>query len=160
MDKYCPKCGTELKEGADFCSSCGAIISDLNIEKAGAGTRLGSFILDAIILNVIGWLLIFIFAAIGSDVGYAVGSIISSIFSLGYWTYYFGNGQTVGMKVARIKLCRTDGTYPVGYRKGFFRCIGMIISLWVIGLGFLWILIDENKQGWHDKIAGTYVVVE
>jgi len=21
-------------------------------------------------------------------------------------------------------------------------------------------LIDENKQGWHDKIAGTYVVVE
>jgi len=63
------------------------------------------------------------------------------------------------MKAAKIKLCGTDGTYPVGYGKGFLRWIGMNISSLVIGLGFLWILIDENKQGWHDKIAGTYVVV-
>jgi hypothetical protein len=26
-------------------------------------------------------------------------------------------------------------------------------------LGFLGILIDKNKQGWHDTIAGTYVVL-
>jgi uncharacterized RDD family membrane protein YckC len=25
-------------------------------------------------------------------------------------------------------------------------------------LGFFWILIDDRRQGWHDKIAGTCVV--
>jgi uncharacterized RDD family membrane protein YckC len=79
---------------------------------------------------------------------------------MGYFTYFFGNGQTLGMKAMKIKLCGADGTYPIGYGKGFIRCIGLIISAWVIYLGFLWILIDKNKQGWHDKIASTYVVLE
>jgi uncharacterized RDD family membrane protein YckC len=26
------------------------------------------------------------------------------------------------------------------------------------GLGFLWIVFDEEKQSWHDKVAGTVVV--
>ena len=25
-------------------------------------------------------------------------------------------------------------------------------------LGFLWIVFDSRKQGWHDKLAGTVVV--
>lgn len=29
-----------------------------------------------------------------------------------------------------------------------------------MGLGFLGILIDKNKQCWHDTIADTYVVLE
>jgi uncharacterized RDD family membrane protein YckC len=27
-----------------------------------------------------------------------------------------------------------------------------------VGLGFIWIAFDAEKQGWHDKIAGTVVV--
>jgi len=158
--RFCPKCGVELVEGVKFCSSCGARISEISMEKAGAGARFGSYILDWIVVTVIGWILILIFWAIGGEVGSAVGSIMSLIFSVGYFTYFFGNGQTLGMKAVKIKLCGTEGTYPIGYGKGFLRWIGMIISALVIGLGFLWILIDENKQGWHDKIAGTYVVVE
>ncbi len=34
----------------------------------------------------------------------------------------------------------------------------MIITAVVILPGYVWILIDKKKQGWHDKIAGTYVV--
>jgi uncharacterized RDD family membrane protein YckC len=33
-----------------------------------------------------------------------------------------------------------------------------ILSLVVLGLGALWILKDPERQAWHDKIAGTYVV--
>jgi len=29
--------------------------------------------------------------------------------SIGYFTCFFGNGQTPGMKAVKIKLCRTDG---------------------------------------------------
>jgi uncharacterized RDD family membrane protein YckC len=25
-------------------------------------------------------------------------------------------------------------------------------------MGLLWIIWDKQKQGWHDKIAGTYVI--
>jgi uncharacterized RDD family membrane protein YckC len=28
----------------------------------------------------------------------------------------------------------------------------------VFFLGFLWIIFDREKQGWHDKIAGTVVI--
>ncbi|MGB7002203.1 MAG: RDD family protein [Halobacteriota archaeon] len=128
------------------------------MEKAGAGTRLVSYIIDVIILWVIGAIVGFIFMAFGA--GYVAASIVIGILiSLGYFTYFFGNGQTPGMKVMKIKLCGTDGTYPIGYGKGFLRWIGMLISALVIYIGFLWILIDKDKQGWHDKIAGTYVVV-
>ena len=129
------------------------------MEKAGAGTRLVSYIIDAIILWIIGAIVGLIFMAIG--VGYVAASIIVGILiSLGYFTYFFGNGQTPGMKVMKIKLCGTDDTYPIGYGKGFLRWIGMLISALVICIGFLWILIDKDKQGWHDKIADTYVVLE
>jgi len=63
------------------------------------------------------------------------------------------------MKYVGIKLYRIDETDTIGCKKGFLRGIGMIISGLVICLGYLWILIDENERGWHDKIAGTYVGV-
>jgi uncharacterized RDD family membrane protein YckC len=28
----------------------------------------------------------------------------------------------------------------------------------VVGLGFLWVMHDPQRQAWHDKVAGTYVV--
>jgi len=126
------------------------------MEKASAGRRFASYILDGIIVTAISYSLIIPLYMNGVE---HVAWIVLPI-SIGYFTCFFGNGQTPGMKAVKIKLCRTDGAYPIGYARGFLRWIGMIISSLVIGLGFLWILIDENKQGWHDKIAGTYVVVE
>jgi len=140
-------------------------MSEISMEKAGTGARLVSYILDIFILFiaaiVIGLIFggLFIYGAEPRVIG-IIEIILSFGLLFGYYTYFFGNGQTLGMKVAKIKLYRTDGTYPIGYGRGLLRCIGMIISSWVFGLGYIWILIDENKQGWHDKIAGTYVVVE
>ena len=38
------------------------------------------------------------------------------------------------------------------------RTLGCFLSLAVVGLGFLWVAIDDDRQSWHDKIAGTVVV--
>lgn len=130
------------------------------MEKAGAGARFGSYILDVIIVNVVALVVGYVLFFLGVSVLTVISTLLSLAISTGYFTYFFGNGQTLGMKAVKIKLCDTEGTYPIGYVKGFLRWIGMIISGLVIGIGYLWILIDENKQGWHDKIAGTYVVVE
>jgi uncharacterized RDD family membrane protein YckC len=29
----------------------------------------------------------------------------------------------------------------------------------VFFIGWFWAFFDADKQGWHDKLAGTYVVV-
>jgi uncharacterized RDD family membrane protein YckC len=34
----------------------------------------------------------------------------------------------------------------------------LVISVIVLLIGVIWAAFDANKQGWHDKIAGTYVV--
>ena len=38
--------------------------------------------------------------------------------------------------------------------------VGKLVSALILLLGFLWILWDKDRQGWHDKIAGTLVVSE
>jgi len=37
--------------------------------------------------------------------------------------------------------------------------VGYFIAFLPVGLGFFWIIWDKRKQGWHDKIAGTVVVI-
>lgn len=125
-------------------------MSKAGMEKADAKTRLISYIIDSIIISVVCVSVVFL--------SVKLGVVFGLIFPAVYFICAFAEGQTVGMGAMKIKLCRTDGTYPIGYTRGFLRWIGMQISALVFYLGFLWILIDKNKQGWHDKIAGTYVV--
>ena len=128
----------------------------LNVELASIGKRLVSCIVDESILFAAGSIYGYVFSYLDFITLVFGGLLIQA----GYFTYLFGNGQTLGMKLMKIKLIGTDGTYPVGYTKGFFRWIGLMVSSAILYLGFLWILIDKNRQGWHDTIAGTYVVAE
>jgi uncharacterized RDD family membrane protein YckC len=139
----------------------------VDLDLAGVGQRLASYLVDAVVLSIIYIALIFLFgvqieeeAIAGGDFSttFSAVYILMAAIAIGYYTYFFGNGQTPGMKLVEIKLIRVDGVEPVGYKKGFFRWVGMEISGMVLLLGYLWILIDKKKQGWHDKIAGTYVV--
>lgn len=133
------------------------------ITKAGARVRLGSFGIDLAIFFIIGVITGFVLFNFWSaiEVVVPITFLLCFFISLGYFTYFFGKGQTVGMKVEKIKLYnKRSGTCQIGYAKGFYRWIGMIISGFVIFLGFFWIVIGENKQGWHDKMAGTYVVLK
>jgi uncharacterized RDD family membrane protein YckC len=38
------------------------------------------------------------------------------------------------------------------------RALAAAFSIVVLFLGILWIAWDPEKQGWHDKIAGTVVL--
>ena len=42
--------------------------------------------------------------------------------------------------------------------KGLIRSLAAAFSIFVLFLGYLWIAWDPEKQGWHDKIAGTVVL--
>jgi uncharacterized RDD family membrane protein YckC len=64
---------------------------------------------------------------------------------------------TIGGIVCGIALVRVDER-EIDWATAIVRALGCFLSLVVAGLGFIWIAFDENKQAWHDKIAGTVVV--
>jgi uncharacterized RDD family membrane protein YckC len=74
-------------------------------------------------------------------------------------------GQTLGMKLRRVRVVRLDGS-KVGWAGAFGRfVIPLAVALLlpqlgaIIGLGMvLWFLRDKNRQGVHDKLARTLVV--
>lgn len=82
------------------------------------------------------------------------GVLTSMAYYVGFWAK---SGQTVGKDLLGIKVVCKDGE-PPGWGRAFLRYIGYIISAVVLSLGFMWVLFDKKRQGWHDKIAGTYVI--
>lgn len=90
---------------------------------------------------------------------YSAASGISLLIGIAYYVYFWGaTGATPGKMALGLKVIGTDGTMPIGYVRAFIRYIGYIISAIVCLLGYLLILVDDQKQGLHDKIASTYVV--
>ena len=43
-------------------------------------------------------------------------------------------------------------------RQAFIRFVAYLASMLPLMLGFLWVLKDSRKQGFHDKIANTVVL--
>lgn len=75
-------------------------------------------------------------------------------YHIGFWTW---KGTTVGGIICQLRLVRIDGA-PLRFVDALVRGLSSIFSLAVVGIGCLWILRDPERQAWHDKIAGTYVV--
>jgi polar amino acid transport system permease protein len=46
----------------------------------------------------------------------------------------------------------------VAFVGGFILFVGQLAPIAVAGLGFWWLAWDLERQGWHDKLARTYVV--
>ena len=82
------------------------------------------------------------------------GLILSLFYYVGMWA---SSGQTIGKSTLGIKVVGKNGKpLPVG--RALLRWIGFIISGVVFSLGFLWIEFSKQRRGWHDIIAGSYVV--
>ncbi len=114
----------------------------------GFWLRVGAYLLDSLILFAINLVLSSI--KLGS-----LGILVGIIYFVYFWTRQ--QGQTLGHKVLKIRVVREDGK-PIDITTAVIRYIGYIVSGVVIGLGFLWVIWDAKKQGWHDKMAGTIVV--
>ena len=66
-------------------------------------------------------------------------------------------GSTIGGIVLGLKVVRMDGQ-PITFAVALVRALAAAFSILVLFLGFLWIAWDAERQGWHDKIAGTVVL--
>jgi uncharacterized RDD family membrane protein YckC len=84
--------------------------------------------------------------------------LIAVLISYGYYTLMTARGGTLGKLAFGLRVIKEDGSNP-GFGRALLRStIGYWISAAIFYLGFIWVGIDERKQGWHDKLSGTYVV--
>jgi uncharacterized RDD family membrane protein YckC len=127
-------------------------------EKAGFGTRFLAILIDSIGLGIVTGIIAGILNAGGP--GSSGSSGLQTLLGVAYFCYFwstYGKGQTLGMRVLNIRVVKTDGSY-LDLVGAFLRYVGLVVSIVCLFIGVIWAAFDANKQGWHDKIAGTYVV--
>jgi uncharacterized RDD family membrane protein YckC len=139
---------------------------------AGLFTRMIAFVIDALVIAIaiaiIPWMGQILLNSIGigsfttrwmEGVQRLMASgIFAAFFMYAYYAFFwYFAGMTIGDAVLGIRIVRTNGK-RIGPFRTLIRLIGYVIALIPFGLGFFWILIDNRRQGWHDKLAGTFAV--
>jgi uncharacterized RDD family membrane protein YckC len=112
--------------------------------RANFWERMGAGFLDWVIVGILG----------GLVNGPPFGFLVALAYFAGMWAW---KGTTLGGIVLGLKVVRLDGQ-QVTFVVALVRALACLLSLFVFFLGFLWIIWDREKQGWHDRIAGTVVV--
>ena len=84
-------------------------------------------------------------------------TLLGAIYFIGFWT---AMGRTPGQRLLNLRVLRAADGQPIGIGQALVRYIGLLISFVVIGLGVIWVALDPRRQGWHDKMANTFVVQE
>ena len=79
--------------------------------------------------------------------------VLSLVYDVGCWTLA---GQTPGKRLMGVLVVKKNGE-RVGLVRALLRWLGYWLS-GILFLGFLWILVDGKRQGFHDKLARTVVV--
>jgi hypothetical protein len=71
-----------------------------------------------------------------------------------FWTL---GGQTLGQYAMGLRVVRLDGKRMTFWRS-LVRWFGYFVSFLALGIGYLWVLWDDRRQGFMDKLAKTVVV--
>lgn len=66
-------------------------------------------------------------------------------------------GATPGKMLMGLRVVHSDSA-KIAWPRGVLRYVGYFLSALPLFLGFFWVLGDRQRQGWHDKLAGTRVV--
>jgi uncharacterized RDD family membrane protein YckC len=75
-----------------------------------------------------------------------------------YFTFFYSlGGATIGKYVMGLRVVTADGRrlHP---RRAALRTLAYSVSSLALYLGFLAVLADDRRRGWHDRIARTAVV--
>ena len=134
---------------------------------AGFASRFASFVVDLIVLTGIFMLVLAAinFAAsviTGKDIAFNRGNlwvvIAYLVWGFIYFAYFWGlNGRTAGGAMFGVQVLTDDG-YDLSPGRAALRTLVFPLSFLILGLGFLGILLGDQRRALHDVIAGTVVV--
>lgn len=125
----------------------------LSFSHATFFERLAAFALDLVLIAILAQVVRFdrIFGEWSPDGNLL---LVALVYHIGFWTW---KQTTVGGIICQLRVIRIDGT-PMRFAEALIRGLSGIFSLVFAGIGFLWVLRDPERQAWHDRVAGTFVV--
>ena len=141
----------------------------ISYRVAGIGNRFLAAFIDLTLLALIeiGLALVGSFIATaagpGSAASFAILGVVALLVGLlipfAYWILLeaFWNGQTIGKRLAGIRVIRDDGS-PVGFFAVLARGLLRILDLVIFPLDALLMLVSRKGQRLGDLVAGTIVV--
>jgi RDD family len=66
------------------------------------------------------------------------------------------SGTTPGLRLARLELTRFDGSTASRHIRRW-RVLASFLSAASLGMGYVWVFLDEDSLCWHDRITHTYL---
>ena len=126
------------------------------------GRRLASALYDLLMLAALVMVATFPFLAFFGDSTHGWRRHVLQFWVLAVCGAYFAwfwtrGGQTLPMKTWRIRVVRFDGA-PLTLARALHRYVIAVLGFFALGLGFLWALVDRDRQFLHDRLAGTALV--
>jgi uncharacterized RDD family membrane protein YckC len=91
------------------------------------------------------------------SIGYfeLIGLVVELAYFVILWSRF---GGTVGQRMLGLHVVDAATGRNIGIGRAIGRFVGYVISGVALEIGFIWVAFDPQKQGWHDKIASTFVV--
>ncbi len=177
ISRLCPRCLRLNEPGSHYCYYCGLQLTDEVIRAGRRAARAfrhgapGGFWIRAVALAVdiavLAIFVILIFVAFGARTeGFfgedTSGTVFASLVSAAVLAVYSPAlitlwGTTVGKRVFDLHVLRRDGM-RCGFWQAFGRQVASIVSILVVGIGYLMIAFRADKRGLHDLMAGTAVI--
>lgn len=123
------------------------------MERASFGTRLVAAVVDGLIETLaVGVIVTVLPRGLGLPVAIGV-VLVARVAAEGG-----PSGQSPGKRLAGIRVRDASTGEVAGYGKASVRWVCRIISAAPFLLGFVWMLFDEDRETWHDKLSATAVL--
>lgn len=133
-------------------SAAPPVISAATLPRAGFWIRLGAAALDFLMV-FIGSLIILNYI-LDLHNGAGLNFLLWIAYHPIMWKM---KGTTIGGIICGLKVVRVDDR-PIDWTVAIVRAITAFLSFFAAGIGFIWVAFDDEKQSWHDKVAGTTIV--
>ena len=86
-----------------------------------------------------------------------LAAILPGVFwSLYQYLFLVNAARTPGMWLTDLKLAGFDQN-AVSRPRRRARALSMALSTFALGLGFIWMLLDQDRLCWHDRASRTFV---
>lgn len=123
---------------------------------------LGAILYDTIAVAAIWFFAAFIVVILRRGEAVSPGNIFFMAYLLVVSFAYFGfcwtrSGQTLGMRSWKIRLVDSKTRQSVGWACAAKRCAAAMLSLGVLGIGFIWMIFDHDSRTLHDRISGSHI---
>ncbi len=139
-----------------------APLQDAPLQIAQLWPRFGAFVYESVLLFgvsfIASWVVVPLLGdAAGGATLAAYRGYLLAVFGI-YFIYCWRlSGQTLAMKTWGLRLRRADGQ-PLTLPVAVGRYVLAVAGLLCIGAGFLWALVDRDRQFLHDRLMGTRIL--